>query len=101
MYADKEFWPGRIKDISAGGLGLLVKHRFEPGTLLRVDVSRSIPDAPPTLWVCVVRLVPQAGGEWLLGCTQVRPLEHEELNAFLHDPEKVCTVVHELEATSP
>src|SRR4051812_32014146 len=44
MWADDKLWDGRIKDISLGGMGLLVKRRFEPGTLLRVDVSQSIPD---------------------------------------------------------
>src|SRR5262249_59779327 len=32
-------WPGRIIDISTGGVGLLLKHRFRPGTLLLVELN--------------------------------------------------------------
>jgi hypothetical protein len=69
VLADDKRWAGRVKDVSAGGLGLLVQRRFEPGTLLRVDLSGAEPDAPQSLFVTVVHLRPLPGGQWLLGCT--------------------------------
>ena len=31
-------WPGRVANVSAGGLSLLLRHRFEAGTQLAVEV---------------------------------------------------------------
>src|SRR5438270_10692250 len=31
-------WPARVRDVSAGGIGLLLRHRFRPGTHLSLEL---------------------------------------------------------------
>src|SRR5262245_36123701 len=66
--SDEERWAGRLRDISVGGVGLVLKRRFEPGTLLRVEVPGASGEAPAVLWVRVVRQSARADGQWLVGC---------------------------------
>ena len=44
----------RVRDVSRGGIGLLLQHRFRPGTRLTVDVRDRISAARPTLAVRVI-----------------------------------------------
>lgn len=76
-------WPARIRDVSSGGLRLLLRRRFEPGTGLAVEVAGAEDDAPSTLLVRVVRVRAEADGCWLLGCTFVSPLGEEEIQGLL------------------
>ena len=31
-------WPGKVRDISRGGVGLVMQHRFRPGTRLDIEL---------------------------------------------------------------
>ena len=33
-------WPGKVLDVSLGGIGLLLRHRFPPGAPLIVELKR-------------------------------------------------------------
>jgi hypothetical protein len=74
-------WPATTRDISAGGLGLLLPRRFEPGVLLAVEVA--VGREARSLLVRVVHATPQAGGGWLVGCRFLTPLDESELRAIL------------------
>jgi hypothetical protein len=73
-------WPARVRDISATGICLLVSRRFEPGSLLAIDLSSDFASAPLAR---VVRVNWQADGDWALGCAFVTRLSDEELRTLL------------------
>jgi PilZ domain-containing protein len=68
-----------LVDVSAGGVGLLVGRRVEPGTILLLQLPGP-PEASfqPRL-ACVVNIRPYVGGGWILGCELDAPLDEEEL----------------------
>jgi hypothetical protein len=78
-----ECWMATIQDISSTGMSLGVERRFEPGTLVLVDM-------PPTTQCLVrsllarVKHVRQADdGSWILGCAFLKPLSNAEVQDLL------------------
>ena len=79
-------WPGRIADVSAGGVGLLMRHRFERGTELLVEIASRAGAFRRTVRARVVhaRMVIASGDpRWLVGCSFAEPLSDDELKKFL------------------
>ena len=75
-------WDAAIRDVSAGGIALLVSQRFEPGTLLAVEPHCPPEGAPTFLLVWVIRVAAQPNGVWLLGGKLVRELCESEVAAL-------------------
>jgi len=75
----KESWSAVVRDVSTGGVGILVNRRFEPGTLLSVELQDAEKTAARTLLVRVVRLTQQDKDHWLLGCAFTSKLSESEL----------------------
>jgi PilZ domain len=75
--------PAHVRDVSANGIALLSEERFEPGTLL--EVERPGPNNHPRLRMvsCVRHVSGQDGKPWMLGCSFIRELSDQELQAFL------------------
>ena len=74
-------WGARAGDISAGGLRLFLRRRFETGTLLVVE----FPDAGSAKYcvtVKVVRVQAERGG-WALGCQIDPPIPEDQLKGLL------------------
>ncbi len=85
-HSDAVSWPGRVCDLSRGGVGLALRHRFRPGTRLTVELRASTGACLHTVGVVVIhaRAVIVDGDHcWLLGCAFDRPLEDEESAALL------------------
>ena len=79
----EEFWPLVIRDLSVGGVGVLVARRFELGTELSIELSAG-PDVPPRrLSAKVVRIIPEKTGHWTHGCAFAKQLSEEELRTLL------------------
>ena len=79
-------WLAQVQDISAGGLGLFLRHRFRPGTPLWVELRRR--DGVPlrSVRVRVVYVHPaQVEGQvgWRVGCAFATPLSGDELQSLL------------------
>jgi serine/threonine protein kinase len=75
-------WKARVTDLSAMGIGLLLSRRFEPGTVLLLEV-RGAGASVRRLVVRVAR-VQQQGPRWSIGCqlgTNLTPLDLQELLA--------------------
>jgi hypothetical protein len=72
--------PARVRNISRGGINLVLKRAFEPGTLLSVD----LPGSALTIEVlaCVVRCEELEEESWELGCTFAAELSDEDLQLF-------------------
>jgi hypothetical protein len=79
-------WPGRVRNISQGGIGLLLRHRFEPGTVLTVELRGS---GGPLMRAMTLRVlhatavVDGAMPSWLHGCAFDRPLSSPEFDALV------------------
>jgi HEAT repeat protein len=74
----------RAIDISAGGLGLIAKGSYNPGTLLTVRPADAPPEVP---WVLVeLRHAQPAPGGWRLGCKFVRSPSYAFHVFFGQDP---------------
>jgi hypothetical protein len=73
-------WPGTIRDVSQGGLGLVLQRRFEPGTVLFIELPGT--DSRPLL-ARVVHAARLAQGSWLLGCTFSSKLSEDEVRRLL------------------
>jgi hypothetical protein len=75
--------PARIWDLSQGGVSLIVRRPFEPGTTLAV-VPETLPlSLAPGLEARVVHVAPHGDGLWQVGCEFPVPLTEEELRLLL------------------
>ncbi|MCI0704819.1 MAG: PilZ domain-containing protein [Planctomycetia bacterium] len=79
----QEIWPLVVKDVSAGGVGILLARRCEVGTELLIELVTAN-RTPRILPVTVVRLRRDNLGHWMHGCQFHTPLEEDELNALLN-----------------
>src|SRR5205814_2331971 len=77
-------WMARVRDISTGGLCLVLSRRFERGAGLAIEVPGADGESPSTLLARVMHVRAEAGGGWALGCAFVSPLSDEELEALTH-----------------
>jgi hypothetical protein len=81
-----ETWEAHVRDFSTTGIGLRVDRRFEPDTLLMVDLHdlpEGTPDHTRTLLVRVARVTPHDDGTWILGCSLMHKLTEADLLALL------------------
>jgi serine/threonine protein kinase len=77
-----EVWPGTVHDLSPRGVGLVISRRFEPGTMLRVDLESSGGTARE-LPARVVNVRSEAAGHWFHGCVFPEPLTDADLRDLL------------------
>ena len=75
-------WLARVRDVSSGGLCLVLSRRFERGAGLAIELPGADPDSPSTLLARVMNVRAEGGGAWALGCAFVSPLSDEELQAL-------------------
>jgi PilZ domain len=76
-------WSARVLNISQGGVALSLRRRFEPGTLLTVEIQRADDQPPEPITTRVVRVTAQPDGNWLIGCAFTNPISPEDLQAML------------------
>jgi len=78
-------WPGRAVNISAGGIGLVLRHCFKRGVSLAIE----LPDTPPArrriLLARVRHASAQRDGTWFIGCAFIEELSEEELQTLLQE----------------
>jgi PilZ domain len=75
-------WPAKVSDISAGGIGLILRHRFQPGAPLVIELRNASNQLLRLVQVRVRHARPviaQGDQCWLVGCIFVPPLSEEEL----------------------
>jgi serine/threonine protein kinase len=76
-------WEAEVRNISAGGLGLVLGRRVEPGTVLLVEWQQAVRGAPTTLLARVIHAQPLPTGRWRLGCQLTQGLGEDEIQALL------------------
>jgi len=75
---------GNSEDISLTGFGFVLHRRFDPGSLLTIDLQRTTGDSWGTLKARVLYCTPQADGNWRLGCILVPAWSEEELQKWVN-----------------
>jgi serine/threonine protein kinase len=78
----EERWPLLIRDLSVGGIGILLARRFEPMTELAIEAATRPDGTTERLPARVVRVEPAGTGHWVHGCEFVRPLADEQMRAL-------------------
>src|SRR5262245_36656813 len=73
---------GRVRNISRGGIKLVVGQKFEPGELLNVELPGPDGQAAYNVLACVVHAAAGAAGDWALGCAFAQELTDDELRPF-------------------
>jgi diguanylate cyclase (GGDEF)-like protein len=72
--------PATLRDISAGGVGLVTQHQFESGSLVMIEPVGGAPGRP--MLARVVRAAPDGAG-WFHGCVLYTRLRDDELLEWL------------------
>src|SRR5262245_55406065 len=78
-------WPGKVRDMSLGGIGLVLQHRFRPGTTLDVELRDAAGKPIGVVQARVVHATAIREEErscWLLGCSFHGPLTEEEFESL-------------------
>jgi hypothetical protein len=83
-------WAATIRDISAGGVGIVLPRRFEPGTGLAIELPGQDGGAGETLLARVAHVQRLPEGGWLLGCSFLSELSDQELENVLQQAERLC-----------
>ncbi len=73
----------RIQDICRQGVRLLFKQRFEPGTLLRLEMPGKPQETTLLVQARVIHVVAYPDGNFGLGCAFSRLLTDEELQDLI------------------
>src|SRR5262245_13730873 len=77
-------WPARVRDLSTGSIGLHLTRRFEPGTLLVIELEKKELALSHTLVARVVDAIPsQTGTGWMVGCTLANKIAEDDLQALM------------------
>jgi hypothetical protein len=79
----KDPWPAIIRDISTGGLCLSMHRRFERGSGLAIQLPAN-DGTTSTVLARVVFVRPHPDGGWLMGCSFISELSHEEVQTVLN-----------------
>ena len=75
-------WEATVQDISADGVGLVLGRRFEPRTVLTLDLEATAESPARRLLVRVARVRRLVSRRWLLGCVFAARLGEEEVQAL-------------------
>jgi serine/threonine-protein kinase len=82
-------WNAEVQDISATGARLRLGRRFEPKSVLAVEVVNEQSKATLTLYAKVLWVRQVASKKWEVGCAFNAPLESGELDTYLNKPQTV------------
>jgi serine/threonine protein kinase len=76
-------WEAQVQSLSASGIGLHLSRRFEPGSILTVELTSSAGDVVRIREIRVVRVARMPEGGWFLGGILTEELSKEELRLLL------------------
>jgi hypothetical protein len=79
---EEEVWPGAVRDVSTHGVGLLLARRFEPGTVLKVEVD-GVAGSLRSVTAKVANVRTETDGHWFHGCAFSRPLTGQQLRSLV------------------
>jgi len=68
-----------VRDISRGGVHLIVDYAFEAGQLITIELPLADSDRTQSVLACIVRVVAEGPGKWSLGCIFSQELAEDDL----------------------
>src|SRR5262249_41954365 len=83
---------GLLRDVSTTGALMRLPRRFEPGTLVVVEVLGEQEKVTQTVVVTVRWVKKVAAKEWTLGCSFDKEIAETDLNALLGNPGKTAVL---------
>ncbi len=72
----------RVRNVSRGGINLVVTEPLEPGDLIGVELPGGGTQSVTTVLACVVHVRGEGPGEWGIGCSFAEELSGDVLSAF-------------------
>jgi len=78
----EDYGPGKIRDVSLDGIGIILFKQVAIGSLLAVNISNPSQKLTKTMLVRVAHVTPVHGG-FLVGGTFNEPLTYQELTALV------------------
>jgi hypothetical protein len=81
---DNVWLMGASQDLSAAGIGFILHRRFDPGTLLTIELERPQRDDWGLFPARVMHVTSQADGNWKHGCALVNAMSQEELHGWIN-----------------
>jgi hypothetical protein len=72
----------RVRNVSRGGINLLLDRPLQPGEMISIELPGSTPQKTSTVLACVVHVREQGPGEWSTGCTFSESLSDPDLETF-------------------
>jgi hypothetical protein len=93
---DELWWRGEIRNVSPGGLGLILTRGFEVGRYLEIELPVAVAGVNSAL-ARVVYAAKQSNGSWLVGCSFTQRLTDEQVQGIVAaatQPEAVTPVGH-------
>ena len=79
----QDHWPATIRDLSVGGIGLLLARRFEPGTVLTIELQSSDQTQTHVLQMRVTHVKRAGQGRWFVGAAFADKLTKDALRKLL------------------
>jgi len=73
----------RVRDISTGGISLIMSQWFGPGTILEIEFARGEARSQRAFTASVMHATLLPDGEWFLGCALVDHLDPSHLREFI------------------
>lgn len=89
MAKDDLCWSGRVQNISRGGVNLIVPRRFEPGTLLQIELPGATEAEPRNILARVVHARTLESGSWSLGCAFPWLISDEDVTALINASDSI------------
>jgi hypothetical protein len=72
-------WTATITDVSQGGIRLILRRRFEPGSGLGIELPGGDGEEPYTVLAKVIHVRSLPNGAWALGCQFISELDEDEV----------------------
>src|SRR5258707_8722202 len=78
----------RVRNVSRGGVNLIVKQGFAAGEMISVDVPGSTPEQASSVLACIVHVTALPDGLFALGCAFSERLDEDDLAGFVNKQER-------------
>lgn len=79
---DNDPWLARVRNISAGGISLLLHREIEPGRVVNLDLQNPERHFHCQIAVRIRYIVEHPSGDWIHGCEFLTKLTAEQLRAL-------------------
>lgn len=76
-------FPGRVRNVSLGGISLVLSRPFDTGTELSVELRSNFRHFSRTVRIRVIYCIEHPSGDWIVGASFAQVLSDEEVRLLL------------------